>query len=287
MREGFRQLVFGITLTAASMVVQAQSYITDKVVVGVYDQPFSSSTLLKVIPTGTPLEILERRDAFSQIRTPDDTTGWVENTYIIDNKPDQLVVLELTDKQTQTRQALDESRQQLLALQEQLATVQDKAAGAQQADSTALKKQQQANSVLKNQLDTLRAELGAAEKKLADISVQRDKLNKEVKALRAAQQQVAAKSLPAAPVSEATVDSSLAELQASNTALRKKLDAVYAALEIKTMSGSAGSTPNVQDVHFPIGWLVLAVLILVLGGFAAGMKTLDRLHLKRHGGFRI
>jgi SH3 domain protein len=284
MREGFRQLLLGVMLGSASMLVQAQSYITDKVVVGIYDQPNADATLLKAIPSGTPLEILERRDEFSQIRTPDDTTGWIENTYIIDNKPAQLIVLELTDRQRQTQRALDDARKQLLDMQEQLAVLQDKAASDKGSDSAALKKQQQANRALQQQLDKLQTELDAAQKNLADTAAQRDKLNQELDSLRSAKPEAAAQ---AAPVAMASTDEAVLALQASNDALQERLNAVYAALEMDAPAATTSGTAEAGGIRLDMGWLVAGILILLVGGFVAGMKTLDWLYLKRHGGFRI
>ncbi len=50
-------------------------YVTDKVLVGVYEQPNTESTLIKALPTGTPIEVLERNGEYAKIRSPDGTTG--------------------------------------------------------------------------------------------------------------------------------------------------------------------------------------------------------------------
>ena len=91
--------LMGLALCGAALLhggAWAQSlYVTDKVLVGIYEQASTEGLPVKVVPTGTPLEVLQREGDFAQVRTPDGITGWMENSYLIDHKPAQLVVLEL------------------------------------------------------------------------------------------------------------------------------------------------------------------------------------------------
>lgn len=282
MREGFRQALVAIVISGGSMLAQAQSYITDKVVVGVYENPNADSVLLKALPTGTPLEILERSNGYSQIRTPDGTTGWIENTYIIDNKPAQLVVLELTDKQQQTQKTLAETRKQLLDMQEQVAGLQDQLGNSATPDNSELKKQQQANRALQKQLEELQADLGVAQKKLTDTTAQRDQLIKDLESARNAEPATATE--PAAAAPDPASEAALAAAQANNAVLQQRLDAVVAALQLEQPLPGPAAAGGVQ---LGTKWIVIGILLLLAGGFIAGMKALDWLYLKRHGGFRI
>jgi SH3 domain protein len=77
--------------------VQA-AHITDKLLVGLYAQPKSGIQPSKVLPSGTPLEVLERKDAFSKVKLGDGKEGWVKSVYISNEKPARAMLLELQAK---------------------------------------------------------------------------------------------------------------------------------------------------------------------------------------------
>lgn len=87
------------------------AHITDKLVVGVYSEARAEGTPLRLIASGTPLEVLAQRDGFSQVRLTDDTRGWVESGYITEEKPAKAMLLE-----TQAR--LRQQGMELAALRE-------------------------------------------------------------------------------------------------------------------------------------------------------------------------
>lgn len=71
------------------------AYITDKLLAGVYETPKASANPLQVLPSGTPVELLKTEGGFSKIRLPDRKEGWVESRYLSEEKPAQVMLLEL------------------------------------------------------------------------------------------------------------------------------------------------------------------------------------------------
>lgn len=63
--------------------LQAQTlYVTDRLAIAVHERPGRDAPVLTVVTSDTPVERLTRQGAFSRVRLPDDTTGWVEDIYL-------------------------------------------------------------------------------------------------------------------------------------------------------------------------------------------------------------
>ena len=133
------------------------AHITDKLVVGVYAGPNTDGMPLRLIASGTPLEVLKTEQGFSEVRLADETRGWVESTYITEEKPAKAMLLETqaklrqmgvelaglrekvagdaaataaappimppTAREAQLRQSLQQAQQRVAELEQQLAEV--------------------------------------------------------------------------------------------------------------------------------------------------------------------
>lgn len=86
-----------LALCAAALPLRA-AHITDKLVVGLYPGPSAEGTPSRLLSSGTPLDVLDRKDGFTQVRLADDASGWVESTYITDEKPAMAMLLETQAK---------------------------------------------------------------------------------------------------------------------------------------------------------------------------------------------
>ena len=265
------------TVVLASLSAQAQTYyITDKVLVGVYEDSNADSALLTTLPTGTPLEVIERSGSFVKVRSPDGSNGWIENTYMIEHKPAQLVVLELTDQQKQTDEQLVLAQAELRAIQEQVDTLKQSRGNSDQSDEIKSLSKQRKN--LGKQIDRVRNQLSDEKKKLTSANKNIEKLKKQIVTLN--------NSKPVA--SEGVLkefDADAEKLQAKNAALAETLDRIRAALELPP----APATGVVENGELPIKmtWLWLSIVLLLVVGFIGGMKWMDLRNLQRHGGFRI
>ncbi len=121
-------------------------YVTDRLILGMKDNPQGTGKTRKFLKSGMRLEILEKRGAYSLVRAPDGTEGWAKSAFMVKDKPAILVVdeykaeierlkqeirrLEAGGKRVEIRpdpaqkqrileleQALDEARTQLRELQ--------------------------------------------------------------------------------------------------------------------------------------------------------------------------
>ncbi|MGB5614201.1 MAG: SH3 domain-containing protein [Sedimenticolaceae bacterium] len=87
------RLVFCLFLFAGITTAGA-AHITDKLVVGMYAEPGAGGSPLTLLSSGAPLEVLQRRDGFVEVRLADERKGWVEATYVTEEKPAKAMLLE-------------------------------------------------------------------------------------------------------------------------------------------------------------------------------------------------
>jgi SH3 domain protein len=81
-------------------------YVTDNLILGMKDNPEGTGKNLKSLRSGDRLEVLDRRGAFSKVRTKEGLVGWAKTTFMVKDKPSILLV--------------DELKQENKSLQEQL-----------------------------------------------------------------------------------------------------------------------------------------------------------------------
>jgi len=91
------RLLITLCLLAVARAASA-AHITDKLVVGLYAQPVEEGAPLQLLSTGTPLEVLQRKAGFSEVRLADDTRGWVASSYVTEEKPAKAMLLETQAK---------------------------------------------------------------------------------------------------------------------------------------------------------------------------------------------
>lgn len=79
-------------------VVVPAAHVTDKLLVGIYTSADTSSKLLKLVESGTPLDVLETDNGFSKVRLGDGVEGWIEKSYVTEEKPAKAILLETQAK---------------------------------------------------------------------------------------------------------------------------------------------------------------------------------------------
>lgn len=87
--------------------VIAVVYVTDKLILGMKDNPEGSGKNLKSLRSGTKLEVLERQGKFSKVRTPEGLVGWAKSTFMVKDKPAILIVKELKTENKELRKEIE------------------------------------------------------------------------------------------------------------------------------------------------------------------------------------
>jgi SH3 domain protein len=121
-------LFLGCLLLAAHAVAQTV-YVTDMLQLGLYRESGDRSQPFGTLPSGTPLEVLERQRNYARVRTPDGSEGWVKTAYLVAEKParTRLANLEtenrrLSQRFAAVRETLSAARQRVVELEERAAT---------------------------------------------------------------------------------------------------------------------------------------------------------------------
>lgn len=226
------------------------AFVIDKLLVGVHKDADLNSAIVKVLPTGTELTVLERKGELAQIKDPEGVTGWVDGAYLMKEAPatNQLAQLK------QEKMSLTERLRKL-----ETATKSGKTGAADLAKVDALT----------NENTELKSQLSAQKLKNAEIE-------KELKTLR--------------KTAGAGGGGSVAsELQSANLTLRTKLEAAenkIAELEA-TVSSSTATGRIAAGVRTAPWWVWLGLVLGLAGAFVAGVWVTDWVARRRHGGFRI
>ncbi len=130
------------------------AHITDKLVVGLYAEPGTEGSPIKLLASGTPLEVVQRKGDLVEVRMADDVSGWVEARYVTEEKPAKAMLLE-----TQTR--LRALTKELEALKAEGATL--AAAPAEPPSAPSAREAQ-----LRQALSSAEARVAELEQRLAD-----------------------------------------------------------------------------------------------------------------------
>jgi SH3 domain protein len=101
------RLLLLLALLAGMAAPLRAAHITDKLLAGLYDKPGADKPL-RLLQSGTPLDVLEKKGDHAKVRLGDGTIGWVEQRYLTDEKPARALLLEV---QAETARLRDELRQ--------------------------------------------------------------------------------------------------------------------------------------------------------------------------------
>ena len=111
-------------LAATALVEAVPVYVIDHLAIGMHESKSLTSPILRVLPTGTALEVVTREDSFIKVRAEDGTEGWVDASYVMDDKPAQLALLELEARHVDARDQLEVARAEIESLTVKLESLQ-------------------------------------------------------------------------------------------------------------------------------------------------------------------
>lgn len=248
---------FSLPLAAAE-----NAFVIDKLLVGVHEGKDLDSAIIKVLPTGTQLEILKREGELAYVVDPEKVKGWVDAAYLTAERPAALRALELETEKT----TLEERVKELETRLANAAAVPSAPGGSEPAPTGDA------------QVDALTRENTELKGKLSDERLRSGKLQTEVASLRSEVKNSSAP--PDARVLE--LEHARDDLQAELAAVRDQLAEFEARANL---NDSAALLPLVlRDYAL---WLAIALGVVIVLAFAGGAYTIDFLGRRRHGGFRI
>ncbi len=90
------------------------AHITDRLLAGMYETASSQQQPIKLLPSGTPIELLGEKEGFIKVQLVDGMVGWVEKRFLSDDKPAKVRLLALQSKYRQLQTKLDLAEESLL-----------------------------------------------------------------------------------------------------------------------------------------------------------------------------
>ncbi|OGT32923.1 MAG: hypothetical protein A2W28_01335 [Gammaproteobacteria bacterium RBG_16_51_14] len=232
------------------------AYIVDSLMAGLHADKSSESTILKVIPTGTELKILDQDGNYTHVEDPDGDKGWVDNTYLMKERPARQVLQEAQEKNRNLEVDLENTKLRISELEERLAQGTD-------ADNPGIDPKQHEALVQEN--STLQQQFKSERLKVGELQARITELRKNI-----------ARSDNSAPLQD-----QIEQLKLEKQALQQQLDSRDTA---ETVSGS-----TFREVISSTDWRAKLTFIgiVLITGIIIGAYLLDYFYRRRHGGFRV
>ena len=246
-----RLLALLLCAWAVSAAAAQTLYITDQIKVGLHQDKGTGSPIVKIVPTGTAVEVIKSEGDVSYVREPGGASGWVNNSYLLDKAPGSPADQEAMARIATLEKQLSDARAQLRDLEA-------KAPPPPTADTRTLQQLRDENTDLSQQLKQEKLKSGELQVQMAELRKQtgvtpdNESLYQKITELSEQKQQL--------------------EVQ-----LAKARDHGVAA----QTTAAAPAAP--QDDRREYAYLLLALIL----GLALGVYLMDAVNRRRHGGFRV
>ena len=227
-------------------------YITDKLLVGLYASHDKTGKAIKVLSSGTAVEVLDRKQGYIKVKLKDGTEGWVELRFITKSIPAQARL----DKLEEAYKLLQREKEELQKQKEK-------------EDKTGLKGElNKANlrvSELEKALNEHKEKIAAMEEQGVGGSADNSKYLDQIDQLEAKLLQSQIKLAKRMKMDEGTV---LAEMDA----MRAKMDQAMEILRDKT--GEPKEASKEEDDGLPF-WVYIMVFLAMIVGVVAGFAVFE------------
>lgn len=247
----FRQLITAVLALVSSLPLLAagNAYVIDKLLVGVHQDQDLNSAIIKVLPTGTKLEVVRREGELALIKDPGGTSGWVDAAYLMEEVPAALKLKQLVDENAG-----------LTAKLKATATSSDGALASAELDKLTSE-----NTELKRKLSAAKIKSGGLQAKIGKLEA---KITERV-------------ATPAGKI--------ITELESTKQKLTRELEGAIQKnqkleSELDEQPGLPIPPVEIETLSMPI---LVSFCVALLLAFGAGGYLVDYLSRRRHGGFRV
>jgi len=174
-----KRIAFFLLVLALPLVVQAAEtrYVTDHLIITLRSGQGSQYQIIKTLPSGTPLEVLETTESgYSRVRTPDGVEGWVLSRYLSEEPIAR-------DQLEKARKQLERYRTSNGKLRQQLAELRKKA-GELEAERNRLQRENEKLAAELTHLKQVAAKPILLEQQNQELKQQNVSLEKELQLLQ-------------------------------------------------------------------------------------------------------
>lgn len=264
-----KKIIIFITLfiTVTAPVLAEKRYVTDRVLLGIHTEADETSTLIKSVPSGTELEVLDTAEGFIQIKLDDGTKGWVSSGFVMKETPATRRYDVLSHQYEQTTQELDKLKVSFEKNKRELQVRRDQLSNAT-TTIRELKKRKGGGTVVADPETEIK--LAAALQDVESLKIKISELEKKPE--------------PKIALDQKQIFAELKDVKDKNEVMKKRIDVALAHLKgerIPTAEELASIRPKFPTWY----WSLLAIILLL--GVVVGYFIMDYRFRRRHGGFRI
>lgn len=264
-----KKIIIFITLflSLTNLTLAEKRFVTDRILLGIHTEADEASTLIKSVPSGTELEVLDTAVGFVEIRLEDGTEGWVSSGFVMEQTPATRKYDVLAHQYEQTTQKLDKLKLDFEKNKRELQVRRDQVSNAT-TTIRELKKRSPGSSVVVD--PEMQNKLAASVEEVESLKLKIAELEKKPE--------------PRVNIDQKQIFGELKEFKNQNDIMKKRIDVALAHLKgerIPTAEELASIRPKFPTWY----WTLLAIILLV--GVVAGYFIMDFRFRRRHGGFRF
>lgn len=238
-----------MTLPLQKLFSADRAYVIDKLLVGIYETEDLNSTIVKIISTGTELEVIQKTDQLALVIDPTGAKGWIDKSYLMAEPTSEIILNKLIKENTKN------------------VTSNPKTVGSGETLAT-LKK---SNTQLKAKLAGVLPEAKKCESKLSILEKESIQIRQELS------------------TECSSIDSYATWTKNDYMAIESALEKANLRIKEQDLIKNAKINLEVVLVVIQHYWIPLMILVMLIAGaaFGAGVYLLDVMSRKRHGGYRL
>lgn len=257
MKSPLLRLLLSVFCVVISTYIHAANlYVTGQLKAGLHEEKSLDSPIVKIVPTGTSLEIIKQEENISFVKEPGGASGWIDNTYLVENNPTANTQPGNPDTVQALQSELERAKKRIESLTAQTGP-------AQENENTA---------TLRNEKITAEQQYKTERIKVGELQVQLAELRKRLG-------------------QDNDTDSlykQIDKLTEENKQLEIKLARVNENISasINGQPGATSFTGNVSNSDYWRNVFIAFFLVLTIG-MGLGIYIMDIFNRRRHGGFRV
>ena len=170
-------VIIGMLLAGGVVMAQTTAYVTDELEITLRSGQGNDYRILRVLASGTPLEVLQRGDTWTQVRAGE-TTGWARRIYL-QSEPGAAEQLETaTARLTELRDENGRLDDRVATLEAELEAVRDENATLRADNQRMTERLQEASEGLElaDENQSLRKQVLDLERQVQDLSREADRM---------------------------------------------------------------------------------------------------------------
>ena len=238
-----------MTLPLQNLFSADRAYVIDKLLVGIYEKEDLNSTIVKIISTGTELEVIQKTDQFALVVDPTGAKGWIDKSYLMAEPTSEMILNKLIRENTKN------------------VTSNSKTVGSGET-LAALKK---SNTKLKAKLAGVLPEAKKCESKLSILEKESTQRRQELS------------------TECSSIGSSATWTKNDYMAIESALEKANIQIKKQNLIKDTKINLQLVLIVIQHYWISLMILVMLItaAAFGAGAYMFDVISRKRHGGYRL